>query len=456
MVKNVKLNNNVKVPLQYIASIFPKRIFESKEYKEYKILLEETKNWDSPRIEEFQNIQLRLLIHQAFNYVPFYQKYWEEYGINIKDIQSINDMKILPTINKDTVKKYRDEFLAGNFKLNGLNKVVTGGTTSLPLHLFNTKTAQLRELAIYEQIWTKYSYTNQKCLMLRHSNTKNLYRYNPYRKQILVNIIGFDEEKIEKIINLITNLKPSFIQAYPSIIYLLSKYINDQGLSGKIGEIKAVFCSSEKMFAFQREEIKKAFNCNVIDYYGHSEGAALLEWCPEHQLYEAKMEYGIVEFLNNHGEKVESEDQLAEIVGTGFNNYAFPLIRYRTGDVVKMGSQIEYCNYNNFRGLSVKEIEGRSSDMLKTSDGKLHSPTVLEFLIDTAKHFKEFQLIQEDIDYLKVLIIPSKHYKEEDGVNFKYTLKELIRSDINIEIEIVPEIKRPKNQKHRFLISQIS
>lgn len=89
------------------------------------------------------------------------------------------------------------------------------------------------------------------------NDSEQLYKYSPYNKVISINTRNLDEEKMKGILNVISKYEPSFIQAYPSLIYLLSKYINGNGLSGKIGVFKAIFCSSEKMYDFQREEIKR-------------------------------------------------------------------------------------------------------------------------------------------------------------------------------------------------------
>lgn len=446
----------MKQSLKYAASLIPKNLIESKEYRDYIKFLSSSELWDEKKIAEFQNLELKLLIKQAYENVPYYTEVFNNYGIQIADIKDINDLKKLPLTDKQIVKENQEKFIAKNFDIKSLRKMNTGGTTSSPMHFFNTNTTHNREAAFFNRIWKKYGYEGQLCFILRgydYDDVK-LYNYNPYRKFMVLNTRNFNEDKMIAILDLIKKYKPKFIQAYPSLIYLLSKYINENGLSGKIGSIKTIFCSSEKMYGFQRKEIETAFKTNVIDYYGHNERLVLMEYCNKCDMYHPIPEYGITEFLNDKGEQMYTENGIAEIVGTGFNNYAFPLIRYKTGDRATLANRGFHCACNR-PYISVKEIDGRSGDFLVTNDGKYYSPTMLEFAIRHIENFKDLQLVQESVEQLNVLVVPNSRYKEKEGEIFVTELKKRIDAQINISIKIVTEINRPLNQKHRFIISKV-
>lgn len=451
-----RLPYKIKLPLLYTASLIPQNLRQGKEYKEYASFLAGSDSWDSKKIVEFQNLQLRLLIKHAYENVPFYTEVFHDYGIKSEDIKDIRDLKRLPLINKEIVKLNRDKFIAKNFSKNDLKPTHTGGTTSSPMHFFNTDTTNNREIAFFNRIWNKYGYTNQVCLVLRGAAGKEdeLYRYDPYQRRIAINTRNLDDSKMEGILKVIEKFNPQYLQAYPSLVYLFARYINDKGISGKIGNFKTIFCSSERMYDFQRKEIKRAFNADVIDYYGHNEGLTLMEYCPQCNLYHVIPEYGITEFVDSNDVLVSGKGEIAEIVGTGFNNYAFPLIRYKTSDMATISG-------TDFKGicgkpyLSVQEIDGRSGDFLITKSGKCYSPTVLEFAMDYVENFKDLQLIQSSYDKVEVLIVPTEGYTIKEGNQFINELAKIIDDKINIDIKIVGKIDRPSNQKHRFIISNI-
>ena len=82
----------------------------------------------------------------------------------------------------------------------------------------------------------------------------------------------------------------------------------------------------------------------------------------EYQQYHLISDYSFTEL-------VPVADGLHEIVGTGFNNHAMPLIRYRTGDMVEMGGT-GLCDCGRHFPL-VQRIHGRSDDCIKLPDGRM-------------------------------------------------------------------------------------
>ncbi|WP_404492459.1 phenylacetate--CoA ligase family protein [Bacillus sp. RC51] len=450
-----KLPYSLKLPLLHLVSLIPNNLKDSGEYKEYVKFLESSQEWNKEKIEEFQNLQLKLLIKHAYENVPYYQETYNEYGIKVADIQDISDLNKLPFTNKQIVKDNAEKFIARNFDIKKLNSMHTGGTTSSPMHFFNTKTTDNREIAFFNRIWTKYGYNRDLCLVLRgYDEDEQLYRYNPNRNFIVVNTKHLDDNKMEEIIKVIEKYRPSFIQAYPSIVYLLAKYINEYNLFDRVNQIKTVFCSSEKLYGFQREEIHKAFSAQVIDYYGHNERLVLMEYCPDCKMYHVIPEYGVAEFIESNGNCISKNGGIAEIVGTGFNNYAFPLIRYKTSDMATLPEETfePKCGKPY---ISVQEIDGRSGDFLITKNRKRYSPTVLEFAMDYVENFKDLQLIQSSYDRLEVLIVPTEAYTNKEGNQFISELMKIIDDEIQINIKIVKKIDRPLNQKHRFIISNV-
>ncbi|MDN3019178.1 phenylacetate--CoA ligase family protein [Paenibacillus sp. BSR1-1] len=447
---------SLKMPLLYTASIIPKNLLESKEYQEFRNFLSISESWDSNHIEEFQSKQLQLLVKHAYENVLFYKETFDAYGINVGDIKDKRDLKRLPLIDKKIVQENREKFIAKNFNYKKLTPINTGGTTSSPLHFFNTKTTNNREVAFFDRIWEKYGYNGQRCLVMRGNivNDDKLFQYNPFRKHILINTRNFNVNNFDGILEVIERYNPPYIQAYPSLIYLFSKYINGKGLSRKVGNFKAIFCSSEKMYQFQRDEIIEAFGVNVIDYYGHNERLALMEYCPKCQLYHVIPEYGIVEFLNNKRKSENKEEHLSEIVGTGFNNYAFPLIRYKTSDMVTLAGENLQCKSGGLYS-SVKEIDGRSGDFIVTVRGEYYSPTVVSFAFDYIKNFNDMQLIQKSYSHIDLLIVPNEFFNISEGHLAIKELKNILGSDININLKLVDQIDKPLNSKHRFIVSNI-
>ncbi|MEM5662020.1 hypothetical protein AAHB62_24295 [Bacillus cereus] len=130
-----------------MAALIPQKLRESKEYKEYVRFLESSSSWDATKIAEFQNTQLQLLIKHAYENVPFYTQMFNQYGISVKDIRDVGDLKKIPIIDKSVVKENREKFIAKNIDISKIKSINTGGTTSSPMHFYNTDTTNNREAA---------------------------------------------------------------------------------------------------------------------------------------------------------------------------------------------------------------------------------------------------------------------------------------------------------------------
>lgn len=74
----------------------------------------------------------------------------------------------------------------------------------------------------------------------------------------------------------------------------------------------------------------------------------------------------------------EEKPHLRKIIGTGFVNYAFPLVRYDTGDV----AAIDYDEKGN---MYIARIEGREAEYLKLPNGQKVGVT----FIDNFETFKK-------------------------------------------------------------------
>ncbi|MBS6501050.1 MAG: phenylacetate--CoA ligase family protein [Clostridium sp.] len=442
---------NAKSFIKTICSFLPRDMFYSKEYREYSRILNEYEKWDERRILDFQTQEFIKIINHAYENIEFYKELYDKNNIDINSIKSLDDIKKLPIITKEDVKSNIDKFLDKNINKNKVFETYTGGTTSTPMRFYNTKITNEREKAVYNWIWNKFGYKGvgkEACLILR-GNTDNdfdLYKYDAFNKYYIVNPINIDDKKIANIINLIYEKRIKIIQAYPSLIYLIAKYVDTNNLYSKVKSVSNIFCSSEKMYVFQRKLINKAFKCKLVDYYGHNERTTLFYY--DNNKYIEVPTYGITEVLDETGNSVENNER-GYIVGTAINNYAFPLIRYNTKDSCIL------LEKNNGHIL-ISDIDGRAGDFLVTSSGKYYSPTNLEFAIDKIDNFKDVQIVQNDYNNVDILIVPDKNYCSEDGKAFKRELEKIVDDEMNFHIKIVNKIDKSKNSKSRFVISMIN
>jgi len=193
--------------------------------------------------------------------------------------------------------------------------------------------------------------------------------------------------------------------------------------------------------------IEEVFGGRIYDFYGNGERVAAIGMC-EQGSYHALPEYGIVEFLpldNNSGR--------SEIVATNLHNYAMPLLRYRTGDVVEISDSRCGCN-RSFQ--AIKRIEGRLADFLIAQDGKLVYIDVCYLMLQGVNNLIESQIIQEDLNNIRIRFIPGEGFSKPDEEKIKSNVKRYMGSSVNVILEKNGEFLYDRSNKFRPFISNVS
>ena len=109
--------------------------------------------------KERETTQLSLLrnaLNHAYNHSPFYKKVFDENDFNPNSIESVEDIKRLPILTKENLKRNLEEIVTDD--ITDSYVVTTGGTTGEPTKIMMDKDAIYREWAFIYHYWSKYGY----------------------------------------------------------------------------------------------------------------------------------------------------------------------------------------------------------------------------------------------------------------------------------------------------------
>jgi phenylacetate-CoA ligase len=159
--------------------------------------------------------------------------------------------------------------------------------------------------------------------------------------------------------------------------------------------------------------------------------------------------HSVLEVVDEQGHPIE-EGQEGIIVGTGLDNWAMPLIRYKVGDVAIPISKQCSCG----RGYPlVERIVGRIEDYVVTPEGRYIGR--LDHVFKHDLHVVEAQLIQEELDLLLVRVVKDIGYSDKDTSEILHELRNRLGNSMRLEFEFVPRIPREPNGKFRFVVSRV-
>ena len=89
--------------------------------------------------------------------------------------------------------------------------------------------------------------------------------------------------------------KPSILIGYPSTLYHIAKYIEDNDI---YLEIPYIITSSEILYDFQRYYIESRFNSEIFNRYGSREFGAIAQECDQHSGLHINSEHLVLDFLD--------------------------------------------------------------------------------------------------------------------------------------------------------------
>ena len=405
--------------------------------------------WPSQQIEQFQLQKLQKLINQANNFVPFYKK------DRLKNINDLKDIEQLAFLTKEMVKQNPDDFRSSNNKLF-LSKKTTGGSTGEPLTILKTPFSMARELAAN---WRGYSWAGIQIgdrqarfwgipLSKNDQFRAKLIDFIANRKRCQA--FAFDDEVFREYTKKLCRFKPNYLHGYVSMLTEYADFLNSNSIPLPF-DLKCIITTSEVLTEHYRNLLKNTFSTKIYNEYGSAELGVIAHECEYGSLH-ITSENLILEIVD--GAKVCEPGQAGEIVCTDLNNYAMPLIRYRTGDFAALSPKKCKCG----RTLPVLEkLYGRAYDIIKNKNGKLFHGEYFMYIFEEAKrkHYgvKKFQVIQFNFDHFKIKLIPQN---KKDIKNIEAFILNKIRKDFdpeaNVDFEYVENIERAPSGKMRVII----
>lgn len=373
------------------------------------------------------------IFRRAYDKSPFYYRLYTEAGIKKEDIKCLEDIKKLPVITKDMVKKYAQEMLT----VPKWQVMVghTSGTTGTPLTVYSS----------WPSIWWNQAYTysarlrngfkyGQPLVSLRGNLDRNTMHMKVHVSNTLyLSSYCINKDTIKTYYDVIIKHKPVAIEGYPSSLYTLSLCMSEAGL--KL-DIPVAFTSSETLLDYQRILTEKQLGTEIYDNFGMTEQTIYLQEAFNHQGYYELPGYSINEYLED-GE-----------ICTSLTNEAFPLIRYRSNDIIELAElDAEHPQ------IMVKSVEGRKEDFLLCKDGGRIQR--LDFIFKGVNHVRYGQLVQEKNGFLNVNIVPDFGFSKLDEKSIENNVIERIGKD-NIDFKInqirESDLVYTKRGKFKFLI----
>lgn len=411
--------------------------------------LEQKQHQPADVLTSWREAMLGELLRHAVRQVPFYR----DLGLAqlVAEASPADALSAFPVIDKQVVRQHGRRFVADNAK-RPLFKGSTSGTTGSPLVLYQDLQAINRENAF---IWRQLEWAGlkrgERRAWLRGDlivpvgvDNGPLWRMNHAENMLMFSSYHLSDRFAPVYLKALVSFDPILIQAYPSSIGFLAKWLeaNDRYYAGQ--SLKGIVTSSESLDEGQKALIEARFGCRVFDWYGQFERVAAIGTC-EHGQRHIVSDYSWVELM-------PAGDDIYEIVGTGFNNFAMPLIRYRTGDFVRLEVTDKVCECGRYFPR-VASVLGRDEDVIKLADGRRVGR--LDHIFKDLDGIIEAQIRQDQTDRIDILVVPTAGYGPAVESRLLANARARLGNSVQICLHIVAAIPRSANGKLRGVVCNV-
>lgn len=385
-------------------------------------------------IEAFQYQKLKETLQYVSENSPFYRALFAKNNIEIDEIDSLAALRKIPCTTKDDLQEYNDDFFCVP-KNNIIDYVTTSGTLGAPVTIGLTE-KDLQRLAYNESISLACSgITSEDTVQLMTTLDRRFMAGLAYftgLRKLGASVIRVGSGIPELQWDSILKFQPTYLICVPSFLLKLAVYAREHTIDISKTSVKAAICIGEPIRDEHFElnalgkKISEAWNIDLYATYASTEMQTAFNECEAKQGGHAHPDLIITEILDDQGQPVPN-GTVGELVITTLGIEGMPLVRFKTGDMVRAHTQVCSCGRNTQR---LGPVVGRKQQMIKYKGTTLYPPAMYNILQD----FEQIQsfvieIFQNELGTDELLV---KVVSDDLSENFKDTLKDHFRAKLRV------------------------
>ena len=335
-------------------------------------------------IKSFQEEKLTELLQYVNEFSPFYKNLFATKNIDITSIKTLEDLKLLPTTNKEDLQQHNDDF-----NCVPVSKIIDFATTSGTLGdpvTFGLTDKDLDRLAYNEAISFACAGIQQGDVVQLMTTIDRRFMaglaYFLGLRKMGVGVIRVGAGIPELQWDSILKYKPTYLITVPSFLLKMIEYAEKNGIDYKNSSIKGAVCIGESLrnqdFSSNvlAQKITDKWPIKLFSTYASTEMSTAFTECEHANGGHHHPELIIIEVLDDNDQPVENGMQ-GELTFTTLGIEAMPLVRFKTGDIVKVHQEPCACGRNTQR---VGPVIGRKKQMIKYKGTTLYPPAMNDVL----------------------------------------------------------------------------
>ena len=320
---------------------------------------------DREELEQIQLERLQATLHHAYRHVPFYRELFDKAGLGPGDILSLRDLREVPfTTKEDLLQGFPYAFFA--VPMSKVARIHTSsGTTGKPIVVGYTR----RDL----QYW---AHLNARILMAGGLGERDVlqisfnyglftggFGFHAGAELLGATVIPASAMSITRQINIMINFKATALVSLPSHALRIGHRLQEMGVDPRSLSLRVGFFGAEPWSEATRKQIEEHLLIKALDNYGLAEvgGPGVSYECEYRHGLHISEDHFYPEIIDPATGEVLEPGREGELVLTTLTKEAFPVLRFRTGDLTSLTYEPCECGRTLVRMARVK---GRVDDMI--------------------------------------------------------------------------------------------
>lgn len=410
-----------------------------------------SESWDAETCRRYQTAAVKASLLAAAR-SPFYAARFAEQGVNPAEFESLEQLAGYPLLSKEDLLRHREEMVNPDVPASRRLYLTTGGSSGVPVGFYlHGGVSRAKEQAYLEAQWRRRGYQpGDPVAVIRGAVTSRraeggIAYHDATRGWLILSSYHLTPQRLREYLDALNRFKPRHLHAYPSAALMLARAMQDAGAAFDFS-LTSVLCGSEKLTAESQAFLERHFQAPVFHWYGHSERVVLAgQGVRSNHLY-FWPGYGYVEFGPPDAERHR------EIIGTSFHNHVMPLIRYRTGDYVKLPEKADV----ELPFVEVAAVIGRDYEFLVSAGGRRISLTAINMHDRIFDGLLAVQFAQERAGVVEFRYQPGPRWQATGLERIRHGLLAKLGDDFNLRLVAVDEVEKTTAGKHRWLVGALT
>jgi phenylacetate-CoA ligase len=341
--------------------------------------------YETMKASELRQVQLERLqstLNRAYLNVAHYRRSLDEAGMLPEEIKSLDDIRKLPfTTRSDIEKGYPYDMFA--VPLREVVRIhASSGQARRPIVTGYTAGDLKAWARLMARFLTGTGITRDDVIQIsfRYGLMTGGFGFHAAAELLGASVIPADIGNTNEQVIIMRDYLTSVLACTPGYALILLDRFNELGINPKSLRLRRAILGADSLSPAVRSKIEQGLGVEVFNSYGSSVvmGPGIAGECSAHDGLHVFEDFFIAEVIDPATGSTLSTGEKGELVITTLMREAFPLIRYRTGDITMVEPDECKCGRTHMR---LAGFYGRTDDTVKVKGISIAPKRIREILI---------------------------------------------------------------------------